>query len=49
MEFPRQTAKERAIQYEREAERFMAEAEPVEHIRQELLWLAEQYESLRTA
>jgi hypothetical protein len=39
MDFPTRTARERAAHYEQEAEKFhrMAEAEPVEHIRQELL------------
>ena len=37
MDFPTRTAKERAAHYEQEAEKFrrMAEAEPVENIRQE--------------
>ena len=41
-------AKERAAHYEREADKFrrMAEAEPVERIRKELLAVAEQYRSL---
>ena len=48
MDFPTRTAKERAAHYEQEAEKFrrMAEAEPVEHIRQELLAVAEQYRRL---
>ena len=46
--FPTRTAKERAAHYEQEAEKFrrMAEAEPVENIRQELLGVAEQYRRL---
>jgi hypothetical protein len=48
MDFPTRTAKERAAHYEQEAEKFrrMAEAEPVENIRQELLGVAEQYRML---
>jgi hypothetical protein len=48
MDFPMRTAKERAAHYEQEADKFrrMAEAEPVEHIRQELLAVAEQYQKL---
>jgi hypothetical protein len=48
MDFPTRTAKERAAHYEQEADKFrrMAEAEPVEHIRQELLAVAEQYQKL---
>jgi hypothetical protein len=48
MDFPTRTAKERAAHYEQEAEKFrrMAEAEPVENIRQELLGVAEQYRRL---
>ena len=48
MDFRTRTAKERAAHYEQEAEKFrrMAEAEPVEHIRQELLAVAEQYRRL---
>ena len=48
MDFPTRTAKERAAHYEQEAENFrrMAETEPVEHIRQELLAVAEQYQKL---
>ena len=44
MDIPARTAKERAAHYEQEAEKFrrMAEAEPVENIRQELLAVAEQ-------
>lgn len=42
------TAKERAVHYEREATKFrqMAVAEPVEHIRKQLLAVAEQYQRL---
>jgi hypothetical protein len=48
MDFPTKTARERAAHYEQEAEKFgrMAEAEPVENIRQELLAVAEQYRRL---
>src|SRR2546423_15721536 len=48
MDFRTRTAKERAAHYEQEADKFrrMAEAEPVEHIRQELLAVAEQYRKL---
>jgi len=48
MDFPTTTARERAAHYEHEAEKFrrMAGAEPVEHIRQELLAVAEQYRRL---
>jgi hypothetical protein len=48
MDFPTRTAKQRAAHYEQEADKFrrMAEAEPVEHIRQELLAVAEQYQKL---
>ena len=48
MDFPTRTAKQRAAHYEQEAGKFrrMAEAEPVEHIRQELLAVAEQYQKL---
>ena len=48
MDFPTRTAKERAAHYEQEADKFrrMAEAEPVENIRQELLAVAEQYRRL---
>lgn len=48
MDFPTRTAKERAAHYEQEADKFrrMAEAEPIEHMRQELLAVAEQYQKL---
>ena len=48
MDFPTRTAKERAAHYEQEAEKFrrMAEAEPVEDIRNELRALAAQYRRL---
>ena len=46
--FSNKDRRERAAHYEQEAEKFrrMAEAEPVEHIRQELLAVAEQYRRL---
>ena len=45
------SAKERAVHYQGEADKFcrLAEAEPVEHIRAQLLALAEQYQSLATS
>jgi hypothetical protein len=49
MDFPRlQPAKERAAHYRSEAEKFrkMADAEPVEHIRAQLVALAAQYDAL---
>jgi hypothetical protein len=48
MNFPGRTARERAAHYEQEAEKFrrMAAAEPVEHIREELIRVAEQYQRL---
>ena len=48
MDFPTRTAKERAAHYEQEADKFrrMAEAEPVEDIRNELRALAAQYRRL---
>jgi hypothetical protein len=48
MDFTTRTAKERAAHYEQEAEKFrrMAEVEPIENIRQELLAVAEQYQEL---
>ena len=48
MDFPSKSVRERAAHYEQDAEKFrrMAAAEPVEHIRQELLGVAEQYQGL---
>jgi cell shape-determining protein MreC len=48
MDFQVKSAKERAAHYEQEAEKFrrIAEAEPVEHIRNELRALAAQYRRL---
>ena len=48
MDVPTRTARERAAHYEQEADKFrrMAEAEPVEHIRNELRALAAQYQRL---
>ena len=48
MDFRTRPAKERAEQYEREAEKFrrMAEAEPIGFIREQLAALAEQYQKL---
>ena len=46
MDFPSRSASERAAHDEQEAEKFrrMAAAEPVEHIREELIRVAEQYQ-----
>jgi hypothetical protein len=48
MDLQIKSAAERAAHYEREAEKFrrIAEAEPVEHIRNELRALAAQYQRL---
>jgi hypothetical protein len=48
MDFPKRPAKERAAQYEREAEKFlkMANVEPSGRIREQLASLAEQYNQL---
>ena len=48
MDLRTKTARERAAHYEQEAEKFrrMAVAEQTEHIRQELLAVAEQYQRL---
>jgi len=48
MDFRARPAKERAAHYEQEADKFrrLAEAEPIEHIREQLQSLAEQYARL---
>src|SRR5689334_1774362 len=48
MDFRTRSAKERAAHYQQEAEKFrrMAAAEPVEHIREQLIRVAEQYQRL---
>jgi hypothetical protein len=48
MDFRTRSAKERAAQYEREAEKFhkMAEVEPSGRVREQLSSLAEQYHQL---
>ena len=48
MDFPTRSARERAAHYEREAEKFrrMAEAETVDHIRAQLVSVADQYQWL---
>jgi hypothetical protein len=48
MDFPKRPAKERAAQYEREAQKFlkMANVEPSGRIREQLASLAEQYNQL---
>jgi hypothetical protein len=48
MDLRTKPARDRAAHYEQEAEKFrrMAEAEPIEHIRHELLGVAEQYQRL---